>query len=490
MREEKFVLRTIAVYFACSMLWIVVTDGIANGLFSFDLFKGVSYVCISTIIIYVLVMKKLRYFGNHDALTDLPNTEFFMGRLTASLKSKEFHAVIVLRLDQLHAASSFYDRSEQSEVVKELAGRIKKRLESGDILSINSGHVLQILLASKKDKDEVANWLTELIPTLKLPVQCKGEEVYPQVHMGVVFYPEDAVDGEFLVKLGYLAVGQAAEEQKDVILSDDKMRRKLLGDFHMESEMRRAIVLEQFELYYQPKMCLNSEEIIGAEALIRWNHPERGMIPPDMFIPFAEQYGLIVPIGEWVIRKACKDLKAWRDSGMPVVPVSINLSVKQLWHKDVVKLLSECMSEAKIDPSLICIEITESLTMAPDQAIRILDKLKVLGVGISMDDFGTGYSSLANLHYYPLDSLKIDKSFVNNMENDTRNREIVGSMIHIAHALRLKVVAEGVETNEQYHILKHLKCDEAQGFLFSKPLPGKMFRQLLLSRRNSELHLV
>jgi len=255
------------------------------------------------------------------------------------------------------------------------------------------------------------------------------------------------------------------------------------GETQLVRDLKRAVADEEFELFFQPKLDVITEEVTGAEALIRWNHPEWGMVRPDEFIPSAEQNGQIIPIGEWVIHKACKQMKEWGCQGMRPLPISVNLSVTQFLHKGIVDVLAEALTQYDIDPKLFILEITESMTMDVEPAIQTMRKIKQLGICISMDDFGTGYSSLANLQRLPIDHLKIDKSFIGGMLANNPSGEIVSAMIHLAHTLGMRVVAEGVETKEQHELLKQMHCDEAQGYLFGKPMPAEVFHHYIREQK-------
>ncbi|GAE94434.1 diguanylate cyclase/phosphodiesterase [Gracilibacillus boraciitolerans JCM 21714] len=257
----------------------------------------------------------------------------------------------------------------------------------------------------------------------------------------------------------------------------DSMHSKIQGNVEMESLLRKAITNKEFILLYQPQINANSKTIRGVEALIRWNNKELGMISPAEFIPLAEESGLIVPIGEWVLKEACQQIKAWHQQGLPKFPVSVNLSIRQFYQHDLVPTIQQILEEADVDPKYLELEITESMAMDADSASTILNELKKLGVCIAIDDFGTGYSSLSYLKKFPIDHLKIDQSFVKDISVDVDDRDIISTIIMLAHNLDIVTIAEGVETEEHITFLKKHGCDVLQGYHFSKPLPPKDFEK-------------
>ena len=248
----------------------------------------------------------------------------------------------------------------------------------------------------------------------------------------------------------------------------------------LENDLRKALERDEFQLYYQPKLNLKNRKIVGLEALLRWKHPEGGLVSPAKFIPVAEEAGLIVPIGEWVLRAACLQNRAWQKKGYQPVSVAVNLSGRQFEHRQLIETVTRALRDADLDPRYLALEITESAIMKnPEKASTMLQQLKTMGIPISIDDFGTGYSSLSYLKRFPVDELKIDRSFIMNIATNTDDAAIASAIIAMAHSLKLKVVAEGVETDEQLAFLSSLGCDEAQGFLFSKPVPAQECVQLI-----------
>jgi EAL domain-containing protein (putative c-di-GMP-specific phosphodiesterase class I) len=262
------------------------------------------------------------------------------------------------------------------------------------------------------------------------------------------------------------------------------MNARVAASFAMEADLRRALERDELLVHFQPQVSLHSGEVIGAEALVRWRHPQQGLVSPAQFIPLAEETGLIEPLGEWMLRAVCRQQRAWLEQGLAVPPVAVNLSARQFHHPDLVGLVAQALSANRLQPQLLGLEITESAAMTDAaSAIATMSDLRALGVGLSLDDFGTGYSSLSHLKRFPIEHLKIDRSFVNDITSDPDSAAICNAVIGLAHSLALRVIAEGVETPAQMHYLRRQGCDELQGYLFSRPLPAAEYERLLAERR-------
>ena len=298
-------------------------------------------------------------------------------------------------------------------------------------------------------------------------------------------YPKDGERIETLLRNANTALYRAKEEGKDNCqIYTPEMSTEAEKKVILENSFRRALKRKEFVVYYQPQVDLESGQIVGMEALVRWQNPEFGLVPPMDFIPIAERTGLIVPMGEWVLEQACAQAKAWQESGHPRICVAVNLSARQFQQQDLVRTIARILKEARLDPECLELEITESYAMQnADFTISVLRDLKQMGVRVSIDDFGTGYSSLSYLKQFPIDTLKIDRSFVRDLSAATNDAAIADAVIALAHGLKLLVVAEGVETREQLAILKKHRCDRMQGFLFSPPVPADKFEQMLRERR-------
>jgi EAL domain-containing protein (putative c-di-GMP-specific phosphodiesterase class I)/ActR/RegA family two-component response regulator len=299
-----------------------------------------------------------------------------------------------------------------------------------------------------------------------------GHEVFVSASAGIALYPIDGADPDTLIKNADTAMYRAKEAGRNTYrFFKAEMNARALERLSMEGSLRRALERNEFLLHYQPKVALNTGRITGVEALLRWQHPERGLVSPANFIPILEDNGMIVPVGAWVLDEACRQLKVWMAEGTPVVPVSVNLSGRQLQQRDLARSVERVLLERDVDPRLIELEITESVLMSnAEQAGEILRKLKKFGIRVSVDDFGTGYSSLGYLKSFPLDALKIDRSFVNDITTNPDDAMITSAVISLAHSLRLKVIAEGVETEAQLAMLAAKGCDEMQGYYYAKPM--------------------
>jgi EAL domain-containing protein (putative c-di-GMP-specific phosphodiesterase class I) len=319
---------------------------------------------------------------------------------------------------------------------------------------------------------------------LTRPYQIGGREITVTASIGVSLYPRDGADGETLLRNADLAMYRAKEDGDSFRFYAPKMDQRVHETLELEADLRHALERGELLLHFQPKVDLASGEITGAEALVRWQHPQRGLIAPGMFIPLAEETGLILPIGEWVLATACAQVRAWQDAGLPVVPVAVNLSARQFRKTDLAKTVHRVLRESGIAPRLLELELTESMIMRdPLAAAAIMQQLKALGVRLALDDFGTGYSSLNYLRRFPVDCLKIDRSFISDAASDPSAAAVATSIVAIAHSLGLHAIAEGVETGEQLDFLRDCGCDSLQGYYFSRPVPAEAFAALLTEGR-------
>src|SRR5690606_1114994 len=309
-----------------------------------------------------------------------------------------------------------------------------------------------------------------------------GVPVHMSASMGIAVNIDPDDDGYSLFKKADMALVKVKETASDpILIYSEEWNNSSYERLKLQHEIHRAIQKHEFELYYQPQYDVVQGKIVGVEALIRWNHPTKGLLSPLHFIPLAEESGLIVPIGEWVIREACRQNKEWLDAGLPIVPVAVNLSIRQFVRNDMSLQISKILEESGLPAEYVDIEITESMSIDINEMNRTLVAISNLGVGISVDDFGTGYSSFHYLKSLPINRLKIDRSFVMDILKEKSHAEIVSAIIAMAHKLNLQVIAEGVETNEQLEFLRSLQCDEMQGYLKSPPVPSEQFQKLLYS---------
>jgi diguanylate cyclase (GGDEF)-like protein len=359
-------------------------------------------------------------------------------------------------------------------LLKEVAVRLQSTVRTGDTVARISGDEFAIVLADLARPEDAALIAQKVLDRLAGAVEVHGHEVFITASVGIAAVPADGVDAETLLGAADAAMYRAKQSGRNAYqfftadINQRSRQRAQLG-----SELRRALERDEFMLVYQPKFHLAERRASGAEALLRWKHPERGIVSPAEFIPVLEETGLIVQVGEWVMRRACEDLKRWQTAGLTVGPISVNLSARQFRQQDLDVRIKELVAGAAVSPALLELEITEShLMQDPDHAIRVMRALADAGLRIAIDDFGTGYSSLAYLTRFPLSSLKIDRSFVKDMASDKADATIVRTIIEMAHTLGFTVVAEGVETEEQAAFLRALRCEHAQGYLFARPMPA------------------
>ena len=359
-------------------------------------------------------------------------------------------------------------------LLREVAQRLQAAVRSGDTVARISGDEFAIVLADLARPEDAALVAQKVLERLAQPVPLHGELTFVTASIGIAMFPGDGQDSESLLSAADAAMYRAKQSGRNAYqYFTTEITQRTRARAQVAFELRRALEREEFELAYQPKYDLATRKPCGAEALLRWKHPERGLVAPAEIIPVLEETGLIVQVGEWVIRRACEDIKGWMASGLPVMPIAVNLSARQFRQKDLDKRIRALVSAAGVDPSLIEFEITESHLMAdPEQAIRVMRALRDAGTRIAIDDFGTGYSSLSYLTRFPVKSLKIDRSFVADVFSDRADAAIVRTIIEMAHQLGFTVIAEGVETEPQAAFLRQFGCEQAQGFLFAPPMPA------------------
>jgi diguanylate cyclase (GGDEF)-like protein len=432
---------------------------------------------------------QLRHSSQHDALTGLPNRGSLANQAELAIREaarKDSQlAVLVLNVDRLKPINDTLGHHIGDVLLLELAQRLHSVLRRKDTLGRLAGDEFTILatdLRSARDAEAIAH---KVLEALQLPFWAGGIELHPSVSIGISTYPLDGESFEVLLRRANTAMRYTKEAVRGSFrFYASEMSHSSDDNLTLENDLRRAIELAQLELFYQPKVDIASGRVRSAEALIRWRHPVRGLIAPNAFIPTAEDSGLIVPIGEWVLRQACQQMRAWFDSGMPPIRIAVNLSAKQFRHADLTAVVKSALEDADLEPSFIELELTESAVMLdPEKSAATLQALSAMGVHISIDDFGTGYSSLSYLRRFPLDKLKIDRSFIRDLMTNPDDVSIVRAIISLAHSLRLRVVAEGVETAEQLTFLKELGCDQYQGFYCSPAVPADAFAALIARMR-------
>jgi len=434
--------------------------------------------------------------ANYDLATGLPNRRLFMDRLGRSLrdtaKAGAAGAVLLVHLDRFEKIAEAFGLGIGDSLLKGVAMRLDLGLRAswarsdGDKTTLPTIYKLgddefAVLLAGLSRGAELAPIAQSLLAAMAAPFRAAGEEVVIAAAIGIAVFPDDGMEASTLFSHASVAARHASEQGgKGFEFYAKELNAKSLHRLSVERELRRALEREELRLYYQPKVRAHNGRGTGAEVLVRWAHPSRGLVAPMEFIPIAEETGLIVPIGEWVLRAACAQSKAWLNAGLRVPRVTVNVSGKQFGAPRMTETVVDALKASALEPRFLGIELTESAVMGhAERHIRTLHELKELGVTLAIDDFGTGYSSLSYLKRFPLDELKIDRSFVAGVDTDPDNAAIVIAIIAMAHCLGLSVVAEGVETQAQHAFLKSKSCDELQGFLFARPMPAEAFGKML-----------
>ena len=421
----------------------------------------------------------------YDTITQLPNRTLFEDRLAQAVaiakSGDQTLGVLFISLDQFKKVNDTLGHGPGDILLKEFAERLKSCIEETDTVARFGSDEFALLRTGIEGTKDVIETIGSLSQVLKFSFDLDGQELFATASVGVSLFPLDGADGQTLLKNAGAALYKAkrsggANYQFYTADMHELASRRLA----LETNLRRAIQNEEFLIHYQPRVSVDSLEITGVEALVRWQHPQLGLISPAEFIPLAEDTGLIVPIGEWVLRQACLQNKGWQDLGFAPIQMAVNICARQFHDHDLAQTVIRILDETNLAPQHLELELTESSIMQnADLAASVLSKLKGMGVNIAIDDFGTGFSSLASLKRLPIDALKIDKSFVSDVSTDPDDAALVMAIVSLAHNLRLKVIAEGVETEEQLRFLHLLRCDEIQGYLFSKPLPADTLVSLL-----------
>ncbi|PLY03115.1 MAG: hypothetical protein C0623_02670 [Desulfuromonas sp.] len=421
-------------------------------------------------------IEKLAYF---DSLTNLPNRLLLSDRLHYALdwarREKESLAVMFLDLDHFKVINDSLGHSAGDELLIAVSERLTNCMRKTDTVARLGGDEFVVLLPNIKRISDVSNLARKILQSLTSPFKIKDREIFTSTSIGICLYPDDGADTETLIRNADLAMYQAKEHGRNAYqFFSEEMNQKLLWRLETESALRKAIQKEEFTLRFQEQIELESGQVFGAEALLRWQHPEKGLLAPDDFLDIAEETGLIVPIGEWVIRSACQQNREWINLGLPPIAISVNVSHRQLIQLNLPDIVREALAAAHLEPEYLQIEVTEGAVRGNfEQVQRVLNDLAAIGVKIAIDSFGSGFSSLAQLQYLPLRRLNIDHSFVRDITNDPKDTAIIRSIIATAHNLGLKVVAEGVETERQRSFLQFQGCDFIQGFHFNRPVPAE-----------------
>lgn len=422
----------------------------------------------------------IQYMAYYDHLTGLPNSNFLNERLVELVQDHKETAVLLLELDRLKTIKDTVGQETGNSLVLVASERIKQVLGDRDILTRWQEDKFVILLPNT-DHERTTQIAKMILEAIAQPLTNVQHDVYVNPSMGISLYPTDGDTTEILLDMANSALNYAKKHGNNSFHFYTKdLNRKSRENLELEMDLYKAIEMEELILHYQPQFHLSTGEYIGNEALIRWNHPKRGVVSPLDFIPIAEETGLIIPIGEWVLKTACAQNKAWQMAGFPPIVISVNLSSRQFAQTNLVEVVERVLAETKLDAKYLDLEITESMTMDVDRTICILQALKKIGVKISIDDFGTGYSSLSYLKEFSIDSLKIDQSFIRDCHLDQSNATIVKTIISMAHHLNIQVIAEGVEMKEHLDFLQQNLCDAVQGYFLSKPIPAEKIEEQFL----------
>jgi diguanylate cyclase (GGDEF)-like protein len=427
--------------------------------------------------------ESFRHAAYHDALTGLPNRNFFLDTLKSLLESHDSNfAVLLLDLKSFKTINDSLGHSLGDRLIKHVGSRLADLVRDEDMVARFSGDKFGIILTDMLGRDEATAFADRLVKRLSEPYTLDGRQVFTSAKIGIAYGSSRYPEPEDLLRDADIAMYHAKDHEQNYVIFDQKMHIRAVTRLQLETDLRYAIDRKQFEVYYQPIIRLEDASLIGFEALVRWNHPQRGIVPPNEFIPIAESTGLIVPMTVQILHSSCSQVVAWHKMLNTDRPpsVAVNLSGKHFGHPALVQQINTVIEETGIDPASLKLELTESAVMEnAETAILMLKQIKETGVKVSIDDFGTGYSSLSYLHRFPIDLLKVDRSFVSAMESNTENGEIVRTVIALAKALNLEVVAEGIESIHQFHQLRILGCEYGQGYLFSRPLPAHEIQKLI-----------
>jgi len=439
------------------------------------------------------VNAQLQHVAMHDALSGLPNRLLLADRLSQAIAQAERHqnrfAVFVVDLDRFKAINDSLGHLAGDAMLKEVARRLASVLRKADTLARLGGDEFVLVLNEISSVQDVETIAAKVLADIARPVKLSDLELHTSASIGISLFPTDGADADTLLQHADAAMYHAKKNGRNAYqLFEPAMNAFAKDRLELENGLRRALAQGEFVLHYQPKVDVRDGGIDSAEALIRWHHPTRGLIGPLDFIPLAEESGLILPIGEWVLREACRQACAWQTAGLRPLRVAVNLSAQQFRQKNLVEVVRSALNAARLEPRYLELELTESAVMHDaEQSIEILRQLSALGVRISVDDFGTGYSSLSYLRRLPLDKLKIDRAFIRDVVTSRDDAAIVRAIVSLAHNLRLKVIAEGVETPDQLAFLRELGCDEYQGYHYSVPVPDTVFVEMLREHQAKSL---
>lgn len=451
---------------------------------------------------------QMTYLSSHDELTGLANRNLLVDRLeraiahakgtamasskSPTLKLEAFNAkeaanmtaLLLINIDRFKLINESLGHKSGDEVIRSIALRLQKSIGTDDTLARIGADEFAVVLRDIPKPEDVAEIARDILRRVAQPLEIEGHSLVANCSIGISMYPKDGGNGNDLLRNAGSALTRVKQQQKNNFsFYTEEMNAKALASLQLENKMRKAIEAEEFVLHYQPQVCIAENRMIGVEALIRWFPPGEPMVSPMSFIPIAEETKLILPIGEWVLREACRQNKEWQEKGFAPFCVAVNLSASQFAQPDIIELVARTLQETRLAPQYLELEITESVMMHDvDLVIKNLEQLHALGVKLAIDDFGTGYSSLSYLKRLPIDKLKVDKSFVQDIAVDSDDEAIVSAIIAMSHNLKIGVIAEGVETETQLQYLRDRKCDEVQGYFYSKPLSANLLENYLSNR--------
>ncbi|HEU4844668.1 MAG TPA: EAL domain-containing protein, partial [Burkholderiaceae bacterium] len=438
--------------------------------------------------------KRIRHLAYNDLLTGLPNRTLFFELLGQSIEAAAAAdsqvAVLFMDLDRFKYVNDNLGHDVGDRLLQAVAQRVRHSVRNVDTVARLGGDEFTVVLSDLDGPGAAATAAHNICRMLATPFQIDGHDIFVTSSVGIAMYPHDGGDVATLVKHADSAMYRAKKTNTGFQFYEASMEQSISEHVRLESDLRRALELNQLEVYYQPQSSFATGQIVAMEALVRWHHPTRGMVSPAEFIPLAEETGIIIALGDWVLRTACAQLKAWHNEGLPPLRVAVNLSVRQLLQKDFSRTVEAVLADTGLAPHLLELEITESTLMENAQdTLTALHRLRSLGVRLSIDDFGTGYSSLSYLKRFPVDIIKIDRSFVRDVPQDADDAAIVTAIIALAHSLRLEVVAEGVETMAQLHFLQARHCDLLQGYHLSPAVPAAQFAALIRQHEAAALRI-
>jgi diguanylate cyclase (GGDEF)-like protein/PAS domain S-box-containing protein len=429
--------------------------------------------------------QQIEYQAYHDALTGLANRRLFQEHLTLALalaqRKTGLLAVLFLDLDHFKVINDSLGHTIGDALLRVVAMRLKTHVREGDVIARVGGDEFTVVLQDLKKKEDIPAIAQKVLRAIAEPIDVDGHRLYVTASIGIAVYPDDGLDAETLLKNADNAMYRSKSEGRNTYqMSTEEMSRTMNERLTLEGALHQAIERSEFEVYYQPQIDITNMKVVGMEALLRWRHPERGILSPGSFLSVAEERGFIVLIGDWVLRQACAQAKMFRQAGLPEFRVAVNLSPRQFREQTLVESIESALKETGLDPHCLELEITESVAMENvDLTVNQLNRLRKIGISIAIDDFGMGHSSLSYLKKFPIDALKIDRGFVEDLPERVEDAAIVRSVIELAQGLNLRVVAEGVETKQQLDFLRQQNCREVQGFYFGFPVPPHEFQKMI-----------